>query len=315
MILDVVRRYDIDGVHLDDYFYPYPIQDEQQREVPFPDTDSYAASGSALSVADWRRANVDNFIQQLYAETKAAKPHVKVGVSPFGIWRPGYPSSIVGFDAYDKLYADARKWLQSGWVDYLTPQLYWKIDSTGQSYPQLLDWWIAENTQQRWICPGNFASKVDKSGTWPATEILSQIQVTREASGASGNVLFSMKSLFADFGPLGAALLRGPYQQPALVPAASWLHQPAPARPLIRPATAGDGETSRETRLELKLADGTAPWLWVVRRQTGNDWQLEILPGQERSLSLNGTDQLVVTAVNRVGVEGTSATYPSEADP
>lgn len=314
VILDVVRRYDIDGVHLDDYFYPYPIQDEQKREVPFPDADSYAASGADQGLADWRRANVDRFVRQLYAETKAAKPHVKVGISPFGIWRPGHPASIQGFDAYDKLYADSRKWLQHGWVDYLTPQLYWPIDSPGQSYPKLLDWWIDQNTRGRLICPGNFASKVDRSGTWPAQQIIDQIRVTREAEGASGNVLFSMKSLFDDFGPLGDALRAEPYQQPALVPAANWLNVPAPARPLLGRATAGEGEARSESQLELKLPNDTAPWLWVVRRHVADGWQLEILPGQEVSLPMAGADRLVVTAVNRVGAEGPPATYPERAE-
>ncbi len=147
VILDVVRRYDIDGVHLDDYFYPYPVT-ARGRRVQFPDADSYAraqAAGETLGRDDWRRQNVDRFIERLYDGVKAEKPHVKVGISPFGIWRPGYPASVTGFDQYAEIYADARKWWRQGWLDYLAPQLYWSIDSRGQSFPALLDWWAGEN--------------------------------------------------------------------------------------------------------------------------------------------------------------------------
>src|SRR5579871_3371768 len=144
VILDVVRRYDIDGVHIDDYFYPYKETDAQNKVLPFPDDASwqkYVQSGGTLSRDDWRRQNVDTFIERLYKGVKEVKPWVKFGISPFGIWRPGYPAQVKGFDAYQELNADSRKWLRNGWLDYWTPQLYWKIDQTGQSYPVLLKWW------------------------------------------------------------------------------------------------------------------------------------------------------------------------------
>ncbi|HEX9938601.1 MAG TPA: family 10 glycosylhydrolase, partial [Longimicrobium sp.] len=149
VILDVVRRYDVDGVHIDDYFYPYPERDSAtggNRE--FPDEASwrrYQAGGGRLSRDDWRRNNVDRFVERMYREVHQVKPWVQVGISPFGIWRPGYPAQITaGLDQYAGLYADARKWLREGWTDYFVPQLYWPIARTGQSYPVLLDWWANE---------------------------------------------------------------------------------------------------------------------------------------------------------------------------
>ena len=104
-----------------------------------------------LSRDDWRRHAVNEFVRRQYEEVKKIKPHVKVGISPFGIWRPGHPAGIAGFDQYAKLYADAKLWLNEGWVDYFTPQLYWPIGQEKQSFPRLLGWWAKENTRGRHV--------------------------------------------------------------------------------------------------------------------------------------------------------------------
>ncbi|MEO5580204.1 MAG: family 10 glycosylhydrolase, partial [Gemmatimonadaceae bacterium] len=130
VVMDVVRRYDVDGIHVDDYFYPYKERDSANAIIDFPDDETwsrYTKAGGKLARHDWRRNNVDTFIRELYTETKRIKPWVKVGISPFGVWRPGFPDQIKGFDAYAELYADSRKWLNEGWLDYFTPQLYWPI--------------------------------------------------------------------------------------------------------------------------------------------------------------------------------------------
>ena len=131
------------------------------------------------------------------------KPWVRFGVSPFGIWRPGYPSSVRGFDQYSKLYADARKWLNEGWVDYFTPQLYWAVDRPEQSYPVLLEWWAQQNLKGRHLWPGNYTGKVGftNSSAWRTDEILEQIRLTRAQPGASGNVHFNMKVFLRRSGP------------------------------------------------------------------------------------------------------------------
>ena len=144
VVMDIVKRYDIDGVHFDDYFYPYPSYNANED---FPDTTSwkqYIAGGGKLSRGDWRRESVNTFIQRLYKEIKAEKKHVKFGLSPFGTWRPGHPEGVVGFDQYDQLYADAKLWLNKGWIDYFSPQLYWPINRIPLSFPVLLGWMANE---------------------------------------------------------------------------------------------------------------------------------------------------------------------------
>ena len=310
VILDVVNRYDIDGVHLDDYFYPYP-ENADGRRVQFPDEQSYArarAAGETLSRDDWRRQNVDHFIQEMYDEVKDAKPYVKVGVSPFGIWRPGHPASVSGFDQYAEIYADARKWQQEGWLDYLAPQLYWSIDSRGQSFPALLEWWGEQNAAGRHLWPGQYDSRIlPEVGTWQPKEILDQIALVRANPVATGTIHFSMKALMPQYGPLGDRLARGPYAQPALVPASPWLDPTPPRAPAlsIREATGG--------RWLLLTPPGEPVSHWVVRERRGSAWTTKLLPGWRLTHALRADasgampDLVVVSAVDRAGNEGEPA--------
>lgn len=145
VLMDVVRRYDVDGIHLDDYFYPYP-----KKGVPFPDSRTYAAYkmyGGKLSLADWRRDNVNKLVKRVSegiraenAKKRAGKPRVKFSISPFGIYRPGQPKGIVGLDQYNELYADPVLWLKEGWLDINIPQLYWKKGGD-QAFEKLLPYW------------------------------------------------------------------------------------------------------------------------------------------------------------------------------
>lgn len=223
VMLDVVSRYDVDGIHIDDYFYPYPVRDAKGKAIEFPDDASYAAyqkAGGSLKRDPWRRKNVDDFVERLYRGMKAKKPWVKLGISPFGIYRPGVPDGIkAGIDQYAELYADCKKWLENGWCDYFTPQLYWPIKQTAQSYPKLLKWWAENNPKGVQIWPGNYTGQIGESqANWPVQEILDQISVTRKEKGATGNVHFSMKCLLRDWKEIGKSLLNGPYKEKALVP-------------------------------------------------------------------------------------------------
>lgn len=316
---DVVKRYDIDGVHIDDYFYPYQVRDEAGKVVPFPDDDSYArakAKGMKLDRDDWRRQNVDHLVHRMYLEVKKAKPWVLVGISPFGIWRPGNPPGITGLDQYSTLYADARKWQQEGWLDYFTPQLYWKVDSKGQSYPKLLEWWAEQNEKKRHLWPGNFTSKVRKKAgdddaerTWTADDLLQQIEATRATAGATGNVHFSMKALMQNFGGISDKLKEGPYAEPALVPESTWLGKETPAKPEVS-ATRTDGGVA----ITMSLPKDKKPWQWVVRSQNADGWTTAIVPGDEYDYKLKtGSGEpkaVVVSAVSRLGREG----KPSRAE-
>jgi len=331
VILDVVRRYDVDGVHFDDYFYPYPSYADGAE---FPDAASWQraqAEGTTLTRADWRRHNVNRFIERLYVAIKATKPHVKFGVSPFGIWRPGHPRGTTGFDAYDALYADARTWLQRGWVDYLVPQLYYAQDQTGQPYAVMLRWWIEQNIRGRHLWAGNYTSRVRQGGErhWDDGELIGQIYATRAHPGATGNVHFSMKALvpvpdslraesadaaradsvpqpprWADAQRLVERLPAEPYAAPALVPASPWLDADPPARPVVTLR-----ETERRLTLRLEPAGEAVRW-WVVRRRTAAGWTHDIVPGTQRTYVVRreaGTawpTRLAVSAVDRLGNEG-----------
>jgi uncharacterized lipoprotein YddW (UPF0748 family) len=316
VISDVVRRYDIDGVQIDDYFYPYKERDSSGVLLEFPDSVSwarYVGSGGALSRDDWRRGNVDAFVRDLYRAIKRTKPRVKFGVSPFGIWRPGHPPTIQGFDPYEQIYADARKWLVEGWVDYFAPQLYWPIQPPAQSYPALLGWWVGENVKQRHLWPGNFTSRVgasDSTRRWTSTEILEQVRLTRELPGATGNIHFSMKVFLENRDSIATQLGRSAYAEPALIPATPWLDSIPPRRPTV--AAHIDSVTGG---LGLRMLPGGKEeiWRWVVRARIKGGWTTRILPGWQRAHALTfdahapQPDDVLVSGVDRLGNESRTA--------
>jgi uncharacterized lipoprotein YddW (UPF0748 family) len=315
VVRDVVRRFDVDGVHIDDYFYPYRETDRRGRMLPFPDDASYARyrrNGGRLARDDWRRDNVDRFVERLYAEVKKEKPWVKVGVSPFGIWRPGHPEQVRGLDAYVEIFADARKWVRNGWMDYVVPQLYWTIDQREQPYPVLLRWWVEQNLKGRHVWAGNYTSRVvdPRQTRWTPDELVAQVRYTRAATGASGNVHFSMSAFMTDDVGLGRQLSEQVYEAPALVPASPWLagrRSPVRAR-VERDASArvGDGALA----LRLSADDSTRVRQWVVRARFGDRWEVRLVPAVQRSYVLAGDparpapDVIAVSAVDRVGIEG-----------
>ncbi|HUQ47111.1 MAG TPA: family 10 glycosylhydrolase [Gemmatimonadaceae bacterium] len=294
VVKDIVTRYDIDGIHADDYFYPYVINDNAGKPVPFPDSATFARNGGGVALADWRRANIDRFVQRMYTEVHALKPTIKVGLSPFGIWRPGNPVGITGLDAYASIYADSRKWLQNGWVDYLAPQLYWAIAPPQQSYTALLDWWLAQNTASRHVWPGIATYRVQDgtSTQFSLTEIPDQIRATRARAGGTGNLLYNASWTLKKNG-LAATLSGDLYKNVALVPASPWLDAVPPGAPSI--AVASD-------QLQITPASGeTARWFAVRSHATGG-WTTRILSGADRNVALpSGSDRALVQTVDQAG--------------
>jgi uncharacterized lipoprotein YddW (UPF0748 family) len=313
VIMDVVNRYDIDGVHIDDYFYPYPEKNKSNKTIDFPDELSwhkYQQSGGKATRDDWRRENVNTLVQRLYQNIKSSKPWVKFGVSPFGVWQPGYPQQIGNdnaFNAYQELYADSRKWLMNGWLDYFSPQLYWKIEQAKQSYPVLLNWWIEQNTQGRHIWPGIYTSRIGKnqSTAWPAKEIIYQIKNTQGHAGSDGNVHFSMKPLMQNRGGIADLLPKDVYNHPALVPSSPWLDKTPPEKPDLSIVNA----SASKILLKWQPTGKQQVWLWVVQTKTGDDWKTEILPVGQNSISIsnNQVEDVAVSAVTRYGIQGQSA--------
>lgn len=306
-VLDVVKRYDVDGVHIDDYFYPYPESNAAGEKIEFPDAKSYAAyrrGGGTLDLAHWRRRNVDVLVREFYASVKGEKMWVKVGVSPFGIWRPANPASIeAGIDAFDELFADSRKWLSEGWLDYIAPQLYWPVRPPEQSYPVLLQWWAEQNGKGRHVWPGLALYKLPITGPkkMSAEDIIQEIQITRDTPGATGHILFNATVLMQNVEGI-ADRLAAAYAEPALVPASPWLDQMPPSRPVAsatRDSSAGGVVLRFAPQARQKIQ-----W-WVVQSRIDGAWRTKILPGVERRHILrddeSAADLLSVTAVDRTG--------------
>jgi uncharacterized lipoprotein YddW (UPF0748 family) len=311
VVLDVVKRYDVDGVHLDDYFYPYKEKDADERIIPFPDDDTwekYQKDGGKLKRDDWRRDAVNKFVERMYRDVKAAKPWVKVGISPFGIWRPGNPPGIAGFDQFAELYADARYWFNEGWVDYFTPQLYWAIAQEKQSFPRLLDWWLGENTRKRHLWPGLYTSRVmdaKPERRWPAKEVVDQIEVTRKQGGSVGVIHFSMKAFMRNAGGVADEVAKA-YAEPALVPETPWLASgDAPAPPTVTREVQGGRDV-----LRLTVPKGTR---FVVVRGISSDMQSTVVRGvlEDGTIAVNlpKAERVVVSVVDRTGRESQPAVW------
>lgn len=281
-ILDVVRRYDVDGVHLDDYFYPYP-----EGGRVFPDGRSPAT----------RRKIVDDFVQKLYTDVKRAKPWVRVGISPFGIWRPGVPTGIeAGLDAYEQLGCDARKWLANGWVDYLAPQLYWRDQPRKQSFSTLLTWWRQQGSRPVW--PGIATTRIGgpEDGR-PASEITRQIDLSRSiGKNWAGHMHWSVKGLTKNQGGISTMLAKGAYSQPALVPPMPWINQSQPPRP-----TASAAGTESGVRISIQGSRGASRF--AVQTRQGGQWRMaKVVSAGATTIDLAGKpDAVAICSVDRYG--------------
>lgn len=306
-ILEVVDRYDVDGIHLDDYFYPYLENDRQGRTIRFPDDATFVRYGGAFaSRADWRRSNIDNFVASIYREVKARKPWISVGISPFGIWRPGHPAGITGLNAYTEIFADSRRWLREGWVDYMAPQLYWPVDGPQSRFTRLNAWWHEVNVRQRHLWPGLHTERetVTRSA-WPAGEIQRQIGVLRTARasgrGTGGHIHFRMNAVR----PLSNALLATSYAEPALTPAMPWLDARTPAQPTLSVTatalTVRTADTVPVRWFAVQMLDGGGTWRWSLHRAS-----------PEMRLPLRATEKpraVAVTAVTPTGMESAPTVY------
>lgn len=306
VFMDVARRYDIDGIHIDDYFYPYKEKGPDGKPLDFPDSDAYAAyrqQGGTLTKDDWRRENVNAFIQRFYTQLKQERPWVKFGISPFGIYRPGIPAGIkAGVDQYADLYADCLKWWHEGWCDYMSPQLYWPIAQTAQSYPVLLKWWLDENKRGRHLWVGNYTSRLDSgNGNWAAKEVADQIALTREL-GAGGNVHFSMKAFSRNWKDINGTLSGGAYREYALPPDSPWLDREAPPSPtLVRV-----DRTAGSWRAEWKPGAGEPIRFYVVSVQSQGTWATGSISSVPSVVVPDGLEatRIRVTPVDRVGNTG-----------
>jgi uncharacterized lipoprotein YddW (UPF0748 family) len=307
-ILDAVNRYDLDGVFFDDFFYPYP-----QAGQDFGDAASFARYGTGFaSRADWRRSNVDTLVREVSQRVKAAKPWVRFGISPFGIWRNqrtdplGSPTR--GLQSYDEIYVDSRRWVREQWVDFIAPQLYWSIGNPPADYAALVRWWstvVAGTRVQLYIAHADY--RVGDAGVWrDPTELDQQLSLDTRYP-VSGSLHFSARDLLAD--RLGAVTRYRAvhFAQPALVPRMAWLPAAPPAAPVGMVARregtgaitltwrAGPGRAPTEYAVYRADQDGRVAGLQATMRATAGADQRwtdpDVLPGRTYRYCVAGLDR------------------------
>ncbi|MBI3586565.1 MAG: family 10 glycosylhydrolase [Ignavibacteriales bacterium] len=267
VIMDVVRRYDIDAVHFDDYFYPYPVSG-----LSFPDAATYNTYGGGLPLGDWRRDNVNKLIKMISDSIKAVKPRVKFGISPFGIWRNKVNdqsgSATAGLESYSDIYADSRKWLQDALIDYIAPQIYWRFGYAPAAYDVLAPWWNA-NSYSRQVFVGHAVHQVDPNGQkWPIQEIVNQIILNRTLTNIKGSIHFSAKYFRANAKSLNDSLLSTVYTTRTLVPRMTWKDTIPPNTPDSLQIQRWPSYASISWKTPPPASDGEIPQQYILYRST-----------------------------------------------
>lgn len=292
VIEDMLRRYDLDGIHFDDYFYPYPEKDKSLDDLA-----TFRKYGGGLRLADWRRQNVDRFIFAVHQSVQRVNPRVKFGISPFGVWRnqdttPEGSPTRSGNTSYDHLYADVRLWLANGWIDYIAPQLYQSTRHERIPYKPLLKWW-SENTFGRHLYVGHATYRVFSSpekGWNDPSELPSQLRYNRLTTNVHGSVFYSSKSLMNNQGNVRDSLRANFYRAPALMPPMPWKDPIPPLEPLFPAIDVAPAGVVLSWRQPPPAPDGELPAFYVIyrspRKKTKPDMGdsadiLAILNGQE----------------------------------
>ena len=268
IILNVVDNYDIDGVHFDDYFYPYAVKGQTLK-----DDETYIMHNNGISnIKDWRRQNVDTLIHTLNDSIHAHKKFMKFGISPFGIWKNKAQdpegSDTYGGDSYYEIYADARKWIKNGWVDYLNPQIYWSFSTKAAPFANLANWW-GSNTYGRNMYIGHGAYRVNatKDAGWRVPSQLGrQISYIRQNENINGSVFFSSKSLRNNPFGISDTLKNNYYRFVALPPVMPWLDSVPPNAPKNVMATHVLLGTLLSWQLPEEARDKETPYGFIVYR-------------------------------------------------
>jgi uncharacterized lipoprotein YddW (UPF0748 family) len=299
VIADLADRYDVDGVHFDDYFYPYPDADS----TPFPDGatyDAYVAGGGTLALGDWRRENVNALVREVHDALEASHPTVRFGISPFGIYRPGMPEGIRGLDAYATIYCDAPRWMTEDWVDYVAPQLYWPTTPAAQAFEPLVTWWGGRADAHEHVFAGQALYRLGSTATWTLGELETQIEIVRALEPAGrvmGGLYFRYANLEDDLLGVATAFEDRVYASPALPPAIPRLTG-APAPPFAA-ATAGAIAIAHD-------APDTVRFFAVYREEAGT-FVLDRAVGADTTSVPVEPGTWAVSAVARGGLESQGA--------
>jgi uncharacterized lipoprotein YddW (UPF0748 family) len=233
VIRDIVKRYDVDAIHFDDYFYPYRIAGKE-----FPDNDSYTKYGNGLNKEDWRRSNVDSIIVMLSKIIKEEKKYCKFGISPFSVWRNIDKDSTgshtrAGQTNYDDLYANVVLWLKNGWIDYVAPQLYFEFTHRAVPYDSILNWW-ANHSYGKHCYVGLAMYRANSNAAWRDKTLLPrEIQELRNYPQVQGEIYFSSKSFDKNPNGWNDSLQNNYYKYPALIPQMDWLDSTKPEQPVL----------------------------------------------------------------------------------
>ena len=288
VIMDVVNRYDVDGIHFDDYFYPYP------KDFDFPDSgtyNSYKSSGGNLSKKDWRRDNVNQLMKRVHEGIIAEKPHVKFGISPFGIYRPGIPAGISGLDQYDKLFADPKKWVQEGWVDYIAPQLYWPTTQTAQSYEKLLDWWNSISTEKCEVYVGHYLSKLGTEAKWSTGEFKKQIELMRQKmdKGSTGSIFYNISPIMGNKNGISNTLKQEFYTQKVFPPAIKG-----------RKGTVSVPQNVNVNNQTVSWQSGSSHTKgWAIYKKESSSWKLHKILGKKYNSESLESGDYAISQINR----------------
>lgn len=234
IIVEVVKNYNIDGVHMDDYFYPYPVI-KKGKKLHFNDDKSYARYGKDMKREDWRRNNTNLFVKELSEKIKNKKPYVKFGISPFGVWRNNDKDKTgsatrAGAENYDTLYADTRTWIKNNWIDYIVPQIYWDFNLKVARYDVLVEWWkneVKNSNVNLYI--GQAAYKLGSTKAWrKEDELINQIHYNRRTGIVKGNVFFGFDKIQKNVLGIKNNLKKTVYADKILAPQMEWIDKVPP---------------------------------------------------------------------------------------
>ena len=234
VVKEVVENYDIDGVHFDDYFYPYTIEGQK-----IPDAKQYTKNNrGCTSLDDWRRDNINLLIQEVSQTIKTVKKHVKFGVSPLAIWRnkkqdPEGSYTNSGQSSYDNLYCDTKLWIEEDWVDYMAPQLYWSTKNEFANYNNLINWWT-KYSHERHLYVGHAIYKLDERNrhSFKTAELMNQVNICRKNGKVDGSIYFRAKAFVSNHQNFQKTMSASIYKYPSLIPAMNWIDSIPPSQPL-----------------------------------------------------------------------------------
>lgn len=315
VIMEAVERYDIDGVHFDDYFYPYPGSGR-----PFKDTKSFKQYGQGMTRGDWRRANTDALVKELSDRIEATKPWVQFGVSPFAVWRnkatdPQGSDTRAGVQNYDQLYADTRKWVREGWIDYIAPQIYWTRGFEVADYEKITRWWANEidiakangHNVVLYIGEATYRAGTNTTRDWRKKNVLVKHRTfTRTFPQVGGAIYFSARHVKADRRGTTSRLVNRYYSRPAIAPVygnPSGPQAAAPVNPRWRNGqltrTSGDNNAVSYAIYQVPT---TTPQACALADATN---LVAIVPATGASMQWQGTMEgtTVITAIDRWGRE------------